>query len=120
MLHNVEIDTTVSPYSVILSSVIKYIRSIKDCMNSSIKTLYRFAENKVEAIEFVIEENHEYCGVAFNSLNIKPGILISYIIRGKDVVIPDDTTVFEKGDKVIVIAKAEIGIGDVRDIFVKE
>lgn len=120
MLHNVEIDTTVSPYSVILSSVIKYIRSIKDCMNSSIKTLYRFAENKVEAIEFVIEENHEYCGVTFNSLNIKPGILISYIIRGKDIVIPDDTTVFEKGDKVIVIAKAEIGIGDVRDIFVKE
>ncbi len=120
MLHNVKIDSTVSPYSIILSSVIKYIRSIKECMDSSIKTLYRFAKNKVEAIEFEIEEEHSYSGISFGNLTIKPGVLVTYIVRDRQVITPDDSTVFENGDKVIVIVKAEIGASEIGDIFVKD
>lgn len=117
MLHNVKIDTTVSPYSIILSSVIKYIRSIKDCMNNSIKTLYRFANNQVEAIEFVIDEDYDYCNKPFEELVLKPDVLVGFIVRGKDIIVPDKNTTFEKGDKVIIIAKANVGISKVGDIF---
>lgn len=117
MLHNVKIDTTVSPYSIILSSVIKYIRSIKDCMNNSIKTLYRFAKNQVEAIEFVIDDEYEYCNKPFVELSLKSDVLVGFIVRGKEIIVPDEKISFKSGDKVIIIAKASVGISKVADIF---
>lgn len=117
MLHNVEIDTTVSPYFIILSSIIKYLRSIKDCINNSIQTLYRFANNEVDAIEFVLDKNYDYCNKPLAELSLKDNVLIGFIVRGKDVIIPDKETVFMKGDSVIVVAKADIGISQVGDIF---
>lgn len=118
MLHNVEIDTTVSPYFIILSSIIKYIRSIKDCINNSIQTLYRFANNQVDAIEFVIDKNYDYCNKPIAELKLKENVLIGFIVRGKDVVIPNDDTVFMEGDSVIIVAKADMGISEVGDVFV--
>lgn len=118
MLHNVEIDTTVSPYFIILSSIIKYIRSIKDCINNSIQTLYRFANNQVDAIEFVIDKNYDYCNKPITELKLKENVLIGFIVRGKDVVIPNGDTVFMQGDSVIIVAKADMGISEVGDVFV--
>lgn len=118
MLHNVEIDTTVSPYFIILSSIIKYIRSIKDCINNSIQTLYRFANNQVDAIEFVIDKNYYYCNKPIAELKLKENVLIGFIVRGKDVVIPNGDTVFMQGDSVIIVAKADMGISEVGDVFV--
>lgn len=118
MLHNVEIDTTVSPYFIILSSIIKYIRSIKDCINNSIQTLYRFANNQVDAIEFVIDKNYDYCNKPIAELKLKENVLIGFIVRGKDVVIPNGDTVFMQGDSVIIVAKADMGISEVGDVFV--
>ena len=117
MLHNVKIDTTVSPYSIILSSVIKYIRSINDCMNNSIKTLYRFAKNQVEAIEFVIDDEYEFCNKPFGEVALKSDVLVGFIVRGKEIIVPDEKTSFKSGDKVIIIAKASVGISKVADIF---
>lgn len=119
MLHNVTIDSTVSPYAVILTSVIKYIRSIKDCMNNSIQTLYRFANNKVEAIEFIIDQENDFCNVPLQNINIKQDILISFIIREKETIVPNEDSVLLKGDRVIIIAKADAGICKVVDIFEK-
>ena len=117
MLHNVKIDTTVSPHSIIMSSVIKYIRSIKDCMNNSIQTLYRFANNQADAIEFIIDDDYEYCNKPFAELKIKQDIKIGFVVRGKDTIIPNENTALMKDDKVIIMAKANMGIGQVGDIF---
>lgn len=117
MLHNVTIDSTVSPYSIILSSVIKYIRSIKDCMNNSIQTLYRFAKNQAEAIEFVIDKDYEYCNKPLAELKIKSDALIAFVVRDKEIIVPDSNTVLKKGDRTIIIATAEVGVSKVEDIF---
>lgn len=120
MLHNVKIDTTVSPYSIIVSSVIRYIRSIKNSMDDSIKEFYRFANNQADAIEFLIDEEYSYCDKKLGELKIKPTVLIAFIVRGKEVkevIVPDDNQEIHKGDRVIVIAKASEGIGKLEDIF---
>ena len=117
MLHNVEIDATVSPYSIILSSVIKYIRSLDYCVDSSLQTLYRLANNQIDAIEFKIEKEEKYCGKKLSNLKLKQDILIGTIIRGKDVIMPDSNSTIENGDNVIIIAKANMGIGKIEDIF---
>lgn len=117
MLHNVKIDTTVSPYAIILSSVIKYIRSIKDCINNSIQTLYRFANNQVDAIEFIVDKDYDYCNRKLGEFKLKPDILIGFVVRGKEIIVPDNDTIFMKDDRLIVIAKANAGISMVEDIF---
>ena len=119
MLHNVDIDTTVSPYSIILSSVIRYVRSIKNLMNNSITGLYRFANNEVDAIEFVVDGEFSYCNRKIGVMKLKPNILLAFIVRGKEVLIPDNDKEFMKGDRVIVIAKASAGISQLNDIIDK-
>lgn len=119
MLHNVKIDSTVSPYYTILNSIVKYVRSIKECVNkdSSLKTLFRFANNKAEAIEFVISDECDYCGIPFSKLNIKSDSQIALIVRNRNVIIPNSTDCLEKDDKVIVISKSDMGLCNISDIF---
>ena len=119
MLHNVKIDSTVSPYSIILSSAIAYIRSIEDYENKSMQKLYRFAQNQAEAIEFDIDKDHDYCSQKLSSLNIKKDVLVTVIIRNRDIIMPNGETTFEKGDKVIIVSKSEVGISRIEDIFVE-
>ena len=119
MLHNVKIDSTLSPYSIILSSAIAYIRSIEDYENKSMQKLYRFAQNQAEAIEFDIDKDHDYCSQKLSSLNIKKDVLVTVIIRNRDIIMPNGETTFEKGDKVIIVSKSEVGISRIEDIFVE-
>lgn len=86
-------------------------------MNNSIQTLYRFANNQVDAIEFVIDKDYEYCNKPLAELSLKEDVLIGFIVRGKEVIIPNNDTVFMKGDSVIIVAKADMGISQVGDIF---
>lgn len=117
MLHNVKIDTTVSPYSIILSSVIRYIRNIQNRVNESIRELYRLANNQVEAIEFYIDKDYEYCNKKLVLLKIKQGIMVAFIVRDREVIIPNEDQELKKGDRVIVIAKASDGISQLEDII---
>lgn len=117
MLHNVKIDTTVSPYSIILSSVIRYIRNIQNRVNESIRELYRLANNQVEAIEFYIDKDYEYCNKKLGLLKIKQGIMVAFIVRDREVIIPNEDQELKKGDRVIVIAKASDGVSQLEDII---
>lgn len=119
MLHNVSIDTTVSPYSNILSSVIRYVRSIKNRTSNSITGLYRFANNQVDAIEFVVDEDFYYCNKKIKLLKVKPNMIIAFIVRGKEEIVVNDDTELKKGDKVIVIAKASAEVGQLDDVIQK-
>lgn len=120
MLHNVKIDSTVSPYSIILSSAIAYIRSIEDYENKSMQKLYRFAQNQAEAIEFYIDKDHDYCRQKLSSFKIKKDVIVAVIIRNRNIIMPTGETTFEKDDKVIIVSKSEVGISKIEDIFEEE
>lgn len=119
MLHNVKIDTTVSPYSLIIASVIKYIRSIKNGINESIKELFRFANNQADAIELCIDDNCKYCNKKLGSLKIRSNVRIALIIRNKTVIVADEEQEFQKGDSAILIAEATAGIGKIDDVIIE-
>lgn len=117
MLHNVKIDTTVSPYSVILSMIIKYVRSINNSVNESIRELYRIANNQVEAIEFYIDNDYDFCNKNISSLKIKQGVLLALIIRRNKVIAISDDIELKKNDKVIIISKVKNEISRLEDIW---
>ncbi|MBR3324552.1 MAG: Trk system potassium transporter TrkA [Clostridia bacterium] len=117
MLHNVKIDTTISPYSIILSSIIKYIKGIKNSLNNSIKELYRIANNQIETIEFYINKDYDFCNKPLCTLKIKPNALIASVVRGKEVIMANENIELKTGDKVIVISKVKNEISELEDVF---
>ena len=118
MLHNVQIDNTLSPHLIVLASIHRFIRGIEN--NSmhveNIKSLYRFAKNKAEAIEFEATQDLEFLSQKISEINLRKDIVIAFIIRNKKVIIPHGETTIEENDKVMIIASSDKNIGRLAEI----
>lgn len=118
MLHNVEIDNTISPHLIVLGSIHRFIRGIenKSKHGESIKSLYRFAKNTAEAIEFEVTEDFLYASQKLQDMNLKKDIVIAFIMRNNKVVIPNGETTIELKDRVMIIASSDKNIGNLSEI----
>lgn len=99
-----EIGTTISPKKVIADKIVEFIRTRAKINNSKIQTLYRIANDKIEAIEFEIaNDEFEMKNIPLKNLNIKENTLIAFIIRENKLIIPKGDDSITTGDKVVVI-----------------
>lgn len=100
------IDCIVSPKLLVVSNVISYVRSLDNAADSEIESLYHLVGGEVEAIEFKVKENVEnVVGIPLKDMKLKGNILISAIIRKREIIIPDGNTEIELGDSVVIVAK---------------
>ena len=100
------IDCIVSPKSLVVSNVISYVRSLDNAADSEIESLYHLVGGEVEAIEFKVKENVEnVVGIPLKDMKLKENILISAIIRKREIIIPDGNTSIELGDSVVIVSK---------------
>ena len=100
------IDCIVSPKTLVVSNVISYVRSLDNAADSEIESLYHLVGGEVEAIEFKVKENVEnVVGIPLKDMKLKENILISAIIRKREIIIPDGNTEIELGDSVVIVAK---------------
>ena len=119
MLNNVEIDNTISPHLVALNSIHRFIRGINESGNNNddVKSLYRFAQNNAEAIEFEARESFSFIGKSLKEIKVNKNVLIALIIRDQEVIIPKGDTTIEVNDRVMVIAPTSKNISDLEDIL---
>lgn len=61
---------------------------------------------QVEAYEFTALEGAPYLNISLRDLGIKPGILVSVLVRDRHNIIPFGGDHIEAGDTVILTAKA--------------
>ena len=85
-------------------------------MDSNLEVLYRLFGNRAEAMEFSVREKSDVTGIPLKDLNTKPGVIISFIGRGKDVIIPSGSDTIEVGDSVMVVT-TQSGFTDLSDIL---
>lgn len=118
MLNNVDIDNTLSPHFVVFSSIHRFIRGIteKGAREENIKSLYRFAKNTAEAIEFVAKKDFVEIGKALKDINLKKDIVVAFIIRNNKVIMPNGLTTIEVGDRVIIISSADKNLSKLEEI----
>lgn len=102
----VGLQTIVTPKKIIADEIIKTVRSKINKRGSQIDTLYRLSENRVEAIEFTVDANSKTIGVTLQELKTKPGIIIAYIYRNGEVIVPSGTDMLQLNDRVVVITMA--------------
>lgn len=105
MAEKLGLDCVVSTKSITSDIILRYTRALDDTMGSSIETLYRIMDDKVEALEFKVKDDSSLLNTPIKNLDIKQGILIVGIIRpGKKAVIPSGDDIIMKGDRVIVLS----------------
>lgn len=103
LLESIGMASIVSPKEIIANQVISYIRAKANTRGSNVKTLYKLAHQKVEALEFYVNENCKVANTPLKNLPLKKNILIAGIIRRNDVIIPDGNSMIYYNDHVIII-----------------
>ncbi len=107
LAEDVGVDSNISPQHIIAARVLRYVRGQANRgavgYKSAIKSLHKFADNKVEALEFDVAEDFPGTGVTLRELKLKSNILVAAIIREGTVIYPHGNSTLEVGDSVIVM-----------------
>ena len=103
MADSMGIENVVSPKETTAELVLQYVRAKQNSENSNIITLYRLADNKLEAIEFIVRGGAKYIGIPLKDLHVNQGFLIAGIIRGSKRIIPSGSDCLKENDSVVVV-----------------
>lgn len=116
ILNQLGLDSIVSPQSITCSTILRYVRAREHSKGTQIERLYRLADGKAEAMEFIARAGDSYIGTALKDLHIRPGNLVSLILHPGKVIIPFGNDKIEAGDHVVIVSK-ESGIGDLNEVL---
>lgn len=104
LVDNIDIDSIISPKSIIASHIVRYIRS-KDNKDddTSIRTLHKIVNEEVEVVEFVVTEKTSFVNKKLADIRTKDNVLIAAITRENGFIIPKGDTTINLEDRVIII-----------------
>ncbi len=113
---SVGLENIISPKTTTADLILQYVRAKQNAEDSNIITLYRLAEERLEAIEFIIREQARYVGIPVKELRMNSGFLIAGIIRGSKRIIPSGLDMLKINDSVVVVT-TKSKITSLDDIF---
>ena len=116
ILSDLGLDSIVSPQNITCSTILRYVRAREHSKGTEIERLYRLAEGKAEAIEFIARKGDPYIGIALKDLTVRPGNLVVVIVHQGKVIVPFGKDRIEAGDHVVIISR-ESGIGDLNEVL---
>ncbi len=117
VIGQLELGSVVYPRYITAEAIIAYARAKKDSLDSNIERLYHMFDNKVEAIEFRVDKESDITGVPLMDLSIKKNILVSFIYRKGNVIIPSGQDFLQVGDTVMIVT-THTGFNEIHDIIV--
>ncbi len=113
---SLDIGSVVAPKDITAEYISRYVRSQQNNYSSAIEAVYKLADGKVEALEFLIKEDSEITGTPLQELNLKKNILVCCIVRGHQIITPGGSDTMERGDKVIMVTTHR-NLNDIGDIL---
>ncbi len=116
ILSKLGLDSILSPQTITCSNILRYVRARKYSQGTEIERLYRLAEGKAEAIEFVARKGDAYIGIPLKDLTMHPGTLVAVIVHQGKVIVPFGNDCIEAGDHVVIISR-DSGLGDLNEVI---
>ena len=101
-----ELDSIVIPKKIVVQQITRYVRAMSNSAGGSMETLYKLADGKAEAMEFVVNEEAKCTGVPLREMKLIPNVLIAAIIRKGKSLVADGNTEIRVNDHVILVAEA--------------
>lgn len=98
------IDSIIVPKNITANQIVRYVRAMQGSLgSSSIETLHRIVNGKVEALEFHVSNISNICDIPLKDLQTKNNLLIACIIRNNKIIIPNGNDSIKINDNVIVV-----------------
>ena len=116
VINSLDLGSVIYPRYITAEKIIAYVRAKKDSMDSNIETLYHMFDSRVEAIELRVYKESAVTGVPLMKLSLKKNLLISFINRNNDIIIPSGHDTIEVGDTVMIVT-THTGFNDLQDIL---
>lgn len=111
------IDCVISPRQLAANDVVRYVRAMQNTSAEAVITLHRLVDDKVEALEFLVEESTLHLGETLIDIPLRPNILIACISRMGKIIIPSGTDTIQLHDTVVVVTTANRVVDELNDIF---
>jgi len=119
VLHDLPLGTVVCPRTITTERILRYVRSMENASGSNVETLYHLADDRVEALEFVVKDTPQMrriVNVPLMELKLKNNLLVCCINRGGEIITPGGRDTMQVGDTVIVVTTHK-GLTDLSDIL---
>jgi len=116
IIDKANIDTVITPHKIATNQIVRYVRAMQNSGSSSCESIYKFDDERLEMLEFKIKGDFEKLNIKLKDINLKNGILIIAIHRGKSIIFPNGNDVILERDTIIV-ANSGSNIKDINDIL---
>lgn len=98
------LDCIISPKKLVADKLLQYARALDNSQGSSMETLYKLMDEKVEVLEFSVKPDFPELSIPLKELKTKPNTLFAGIIRNRKIIIPSGNDILLAGDRVVVLA----------------
>ena len=116
IIDSMDLGSVLYPKHITAEYIIQYVRAMQNSIGSNIETLYQLIEDKVEALEFRVQEKSALVGIPLMELQLKENLLIACINRRGTIITPGGHDTIELGDTVVVVTTNQ-GFHDLKDIL---
>ncbi|MCH5315173.1 MAG: Trk system potassium transporter TrkA [Eubacterium sp.] len=116
VINNLDLGSVIYPRYITAVTILAYVRARSARRSNSIETLYHMFNQRVEAIEFRVEESSEVTDVPIMNLKLKKNLLISFINRQGKIIIPSGKDCIKPGDSVMIVTTHK-GFVDISEIL---
>ena len=114
---SLEIGSVIYPKYITCDFIIQHVRALENESGNNIKTLYRILDDRVEALEFTVQQPSNATDIPLSELSLKQNQLVCCITRGNKVIIPRGNDSIQLGDSVIIVT-LERGLNDISEIVI--
>ncbi len=116
ILSGLDLGSVVYPKYITCDFITQHIRAFQNEFGNNIKTLYHILDDRVEALEFTVQQESNATGKTLSELKLRSNLLICCITRGNEIIIPRGSDQIQVGDTVVVVTLNK-GLQDIKDII---
>ena len=116
MIYKLEMGNVFNPKYITADRIITYVRAMQESVGNEVQSVCHVIDNKVEVLEFKIEEMAPNLNMPLSSVKFKNDLLLASITRDGKSFIPGGNDFVQVGDTVLVVT-TERGISRFREIF---
>ena len=116
MLFNLGFGSVYNAKYIAVDRIVRYVRAMGNAVEGEFQSLSHIIDNKVEVLEFIINEECPHIGEKLQDIQFKKNLLITGIRRGASSFIPHGSDTFEPGDTLLVVTTIH-GISKFAEIF---
>lgn len=104
LLADSDLQNILTPQQIVADEIVRDIRALENSQGSQVEALYRLADGKVEALEFVARAQSRVLDKSLLELDLRPSLRLACLVRGREIIFPSGQDRIQAGDRVMVVA----------------